>query len=235
MNWSTSIWTVMLGVGLITDDALGQLLDESTRIYTLLPGSELIDDCPICGRPTITVPMTGTFRLRFLDQNPLVAHYRIEAISFHAGGTNGPEYWISGSGTYQNGGEVAVNQDIFLDATINNGFTNMSVRCVNSDRMVTQQWPRIQVTANQTNGTLTTLYSLNLTAEPALQFHAITPDYQTTNVILKWDSNGRQAQLERAITVIGPYIPLSAITTNQTFTDVLALTNRTLFYRLRQY
>jgi hypothetical protein len=235
MNRSTLIWIVMLGVGLITENVWGQLPDESTRIYTLISGSELSDDCPICGRPTIVVPMTGTFRLRFLYQNPLVARYRVEAIAFHAGTTNGPEYWISGSGTYQIGGEVAVTQDSFLDVVIDNGFTNTSARCVNTDRTVTQLWPRIQVTADQTNGTSTTVYSLTLVAEPSLQFRAVIPDYQTTNVTLEWDSNGRQARLERAVAVVGPYIPLSDITTNQTFTDVGALTNRSFFYRLRQY
>jgi hypothetical protein len=235
MNRSTLIWMVMLGIGLATENAFGQLPDESTRIYTLLAGSELTDDCPICGRPTIVVPMTGTFRLRFLDQNPLFARYRMEAISFHAGSTNGPNYRVSGSGTYQIGGEVAVMQDIFLDVAIDNGFANTSARCVNSDRFVTEPWPRIQVTAGQTNGTLTTLYSLTLVTEPALQFRALIPDHQNTNVILKWDSNGRQARLERAVAVVGPYTPLSAITTNQSFTDVGALTNETLFYRLRQY
>ena len=235
MNRINFIWTVMLGIGLVTENAFGQLPDKSTRIYTLLAGSELTDDCPICGRPTIVVPMTGTFRLRFLEQNPLYARYRIEDISFRAGNTNGPEYRVNGSGTYQIGGEVAVMQDIFLDATIDNGFTNRSARCVNSDRLVTQPWPRIEVTAGQTNGTLTTLYSLTLVTEPALQFRSIISDHQNTNVILQWDNNGHQAQLERAAAVMGPYVPLSAITTNQSFTDVGALTNQTRFYRLRQY
>src|SRR5436190_248434 len=235
MNRSALIWMLMLGIGLATENAFGQLPDESTRIYALLAGSELSDDCPICGRPTIIVPMTGTFRLRFLDRNPLFERYRIEAISFHAASTNGPQYWVSGSGTYQIGGEVAVMQDIFLDVAIDNGFTNRSARCVNSDRLVTQPWPRIQVTAGQTNGTLTTLYSLTLVTEPALQFRAIISDHPNTNVILKWDNNGHQAQLERATAVAGPYMPLSAITTNQSFTDVGAVTNQTRFYRLRPY
>jgi hypothetical protein len=234
MNWRNSILPVMLGVGLITE-AWGQLPGEATRIYTLLSGSELTDDCPVCGRPTIVAPMTGTFRLRFLDQNPLVTRYRIEAISFHAGNPGGVQYSVSGSGNYQVGGEVAVAQDIFLDVAINNGFANTRALCVNTERIVSQPWPRIQVTADQTNGTASTVYSLNLVAEPALQFRAIIPDYQTTNVILKWDSNGRQAQVERAVDVVGLYSPLSTITTNQTFTDVGALTNRSLFYRLRQY
>ena len=70
----------------------------------------------------IVVPMTGTFRLQFLDQNPLVARYQLQDISFHAGTKGGAEYWVTGTGTYQVGGEVAVAQDIFLDLQIANSF-----------------------------------------------------------------------------------------------------------------
>ncbi len=83
--------------------------------YTLVTGSQLIDDCPICGRPTILAPMTGTFDLHLLDQNPLFARFELLNISFHAGTNPGPEYKVTGSGTYQVGGEVALVQNLFLD------------------------------------------------------------------------------------------------------------------------
>ena len=34
----------------------------SVTAYTLVAGSYLVDDCQICGRPTILLPMRGTFR-----------------------------------------------------------------------------------------------------------------------------------------------------------------------------
>ncbi len=159
----------------------------------------------------------------------------IQNISFHAGTNGGPEYWISGNGTYQIGGEVAVVQDVFLDLGIQDSVINTKASCINGDRGLRQSWPTIQVEVLQTNGTAFKLYSLNLVAEPAVQFRAIIPDSRSGNITLEWDSNGKQAQVERAEKVEGPYSPMSSITTNQTFTDVGALTNRAAFYRLRQY
>src|ERR1051326_1392937 len=102
-------------------------LSPTERIYTLISGSELLEDCPICDHVIIPVPLTGTFALRFLDQNPLFTRYEIQNVSFHAGAAPGREYQVVGSGTYQIGGEVAVAQDMFLDVQIDNGFETTRV------------------------------------------------------------------------------------------------------------
>src|SRR5437660_57056 len=94
-----------LGLSMTGEPALAQF-SSTDRIYILNSGSELVDDCPICGRPTISVPLTGTFALRFVDQNPLVARYEIQNIAFQAGAATGREYTVAGGGTYQIGGEV---------------------------------------------------------------------------------------------------------------------------------
>src|SRR3974390_1606746 len=72
--------------------------------YTLVNGSQLIDDCPICDRVTIPVPMGGTFQLRLLGQGPLFTDYAVENVSFTAGQTGGRVYRVSGHGTYRIGG-----------------------------------------------------------------------------------------------------------------------------------
>ncbi len=234
MNLGTMVVAgpLLLAVPLATGWA--QLPSESTRIYTLLSGSELTDDCPICDRVTIVVPLTGTFRLQFLEQTPLFTRYEIQDIAFRAD-TKPSLYQVTGTGTYEVGDEVAVVQDMFLDVDITNGFTNTRALCVNADRTVTQRWPEIQIEVDQTNGTPGQVYSLLLIAVPALQFRAIIPDRQAGDVRLQWDGNGGQAQLERARAVGGPYSPISPITTDLSFTDRGALTNKSLFYRLRQY
>jgi hypothetical protein len=223
---------LLLAVPLAT--AWAQLPSESIRIYTLLSGSELTDDCPICDRIPIVVPLTGTFRLQFLEQTPLFTRYEIQDITFRAD-TKPSLYQVTGTGTYEVGGEVAVVQDMSLDVKITNGITNTRAFCVKMDRTVAQPWPKIQIQVGQTNGTPGQVYSLMLIAVPALQFRAIIPDRQTGNVRLEWDSNGGQAQLERATAVAGPYSPIPPITTGLSFTDRGALTNQSLFYRLRQY
>lgn len=234
MNLRNLMLAPVLGVW-VTQTALAQLPDAATEIYTLTSGSSLTDDCPICDRLPTVVPMTGTFRLRLLDQNPLFARYLLQDISFHAGAKGGAEYWLAGTGIFQAGGEVAVAQDIFLDLQIANGSATTEALCVNLDRSVTQPWPQIQVSVLQTNGTSAKVYSLILAAEPALQFRAIIPDYQKGDLRLEWESHGHQVQVERASSVEGPYAPISTITADQTFMDLGALTNRGLFYRLRQY
>src|SRR5579872_5029051 len=92
--------------------------------YTLVNGSQLTDDCPICDRVTVPVPMHGTFQLRFLAQGPLFANYSIENLSFTAGQTGGRTYTVSGKGTYRIGGEISVQQDLSLEVLINDGVTN---------------------------------------------------------------------------------------------------------------
>lgn len=207
---------------------------DTTRFYSLVSGSGLTDDCR-CGRPAIFAPMTGSFSLRWVYQGPLFTRYQLENISFHASAA-GREYQVAGSGKYQVGGEVAVTQDMFLDVDINNGSLITRALCVNADRSVQEPWPKIQISVDQTNGTITQIYRLTLIAVPALQFLSILPDYKNGDVRLNWESSGGMAQLERATTVTGPYSPLSPIATNLSFTDVGALTNRAQsFYRLRQY
>src|SRR2546428_13674911 len=53
--------------------------------YLLLHDSYLLDDCPVCVRISIPVPMRGTFSLRLIDETPISARYGLEDISFTAG------------------------------------------------------------------------------------------------------------------------------------------------------
>ena len=92
--------------------------------YALLEGSQLVDDCPICDRVPIVRPLRGTFQLRFVQQDPLFFTYALENISFTAGDTNGPYYRVVGNGTYRVGGEVGLQQYLYLEVFIDNGSTN---------------------------------------------------------------------------------------------------------------
>ena len=207
----------------------------SLRYYTLLDGSLLTDECPVCDRLPIVVPMTGTFGLHLLDQGPLSIRYGLSGISFRAGGTPWLQYEVSGDGTYEVGGEVAVTQDLFLDVVINNSLTNTAALCVNADRLVQQPWPEIRINVDQTNGTLTQLYHLNLVAVPALQLQSVLADPKTGDLRLGWEGNTGNVQVERATNVAGPYFPLAPAAAGSSLTDPGAVTNSPCyFYRLRQ-
>ena len=225
------LWAAFLAV---TCCAVAQT--NAPQRYTLLSGSQLIDDCPICGRPTILAAMTGTFDLHLLEQNPLFARFELLNIAFHAGTNPGPEYKVTGSGIYQVGGEVAYLQKLFLDVWINNGFTNTEALCTNSNTGVNALWPKIQVSVDQTNGTPGQVYHLDLIGIPVPTVSQAAVDYSSGSVRLKWEANGGQFQVERAPEIGGPYEALAPASTNSSFTDVGVLTNHPrAFYRLRQF
>ncbi len=210
--------------------------NDPPRLYSLLRGSQLTEDCPLCDRVIMALPMTGTFTVRFLDQNPLFTHYAIEQIAFEARSEAGQQYQLTGSGTYQVGGQLAVLQDMFLDLEITNGISTTRALCVNQDRTGGLPWPEIQISVSQTNGTPAQVYLLTLVAAPVLQFRSIVADRRTGDVRLAWTETGHPAQVQWATNVAGPYAPLSAITSDLAYTHVGVLTNRSqAFYRLRQY
>ena len=204
--------------------------------YTLVSGSELTDDCPICDRIPIVLPLAGTFELRLVDQNPLFTYYELTNLAFYAGTNPGPAYQVTGSGTYQIGGQVAVLQDMFLNLEISNGVATTKAACLNTDRFVSQPWPRLQINLEQTNGTLSQIYYLTLIAVPVPQLRLLIPEAQPGNVRLEWDDHGAKFQLERATNSDGPYLPLKPQPTESPFTDFGVVTNHSqFFYRLRQF
>jgi len=132
--------------------------------YQLLHDSELTDDCPICGRPTIQIPMAGSFDLRLIESNPAFARYALENISFKGEGPR--TYIVHGSGTFQIGGEVALTQTMSLQLQIDDGVSNRLCYFTNASPIVNRPPPMIDVSLNQTNGTFTQTYSLRLAAAP---------------------------------------------------------------------
>ena len=152
--------------GTFASAALSQSLPAgSVWTYTLVNGSQLLDDCPICDRATIAVPMRGTFQLRFVQQGPLFFTYALDNISFTATGNAG-SYKITGKGVYQVGGEIATQQSLSLQVQIDDGLTNQLCYLTNGLSAVTRLWPMLQVPVDQTNGTLVRQFHLQIDAAP---------------------------------------------------------------------
>jgi hypothetical protein len=59
-------------------------------------------------------PLSGTFVLTLDHQDPVYAYYALGQIAWHVDGDHGP-IDLSGDGTYQIGGEVALTQAMTLD------------------------------------------------------------------------------------------------------------------------
>ncbi|MCW5553578.1 MAG: hypothetical protein KIS67_15640 [Verrucomicrobiae bacterium] len=158
---------------------VGAMIAESERVaaqplpatngnwtYTLLQDSQLTDDCPICDRIPIVVPLRGKFELRLLEENPVFARYAVENLDFVASEPLRPTYKVTGQGTYQVGGEVAMMQEMVLEVQIDNGDTKTLCYLTNETGLVQRRWPMMSIQLHQTNGTIAQVYHLELAAAP---------------------------------------------------------------------
>lgn len=179
------------------------------------------------------MPLSGTFGLKLQSQTSINKTYEVVNVSFQAGNTSGAQYQVQGNGVYEVGGEVAMLQQMFLNTSVSNEFTNTSALCVSTSGPVTLPWPKIQIQLDQTNGSPAKVYHFVLVAVQVPQFRSIIVDVQTGDMLLEWDSNGASVQLERALGVAGPFSALTPATTNSSFVDAGVLAKfPQAFYRL---
>ena len=134
--------------------------------YTLLDGSFFVDDCLICGRPTIMQPLRGTFDLVLIQDTPPYLKYAVRNMDFTTSPGWAGEVRLTGGGTYVRFEEFARLQDMDLALQVKDAFTNRPAFFTNDTRVVEKPWPLIQVKLTQTNGTLVQTFSLNLFAAP---------------------------------------------------------------------
>src|SRR6266540_6148689 len=146
-----------------------------TWAYLLLNDSYLLDDCLLCDRVSIPVPLRGTFDLRVLEQNTLFSRYALETISFTAG-TN-RAYTVKGGGTFEIGGEFALQLQAFLQVKIDAGFTNKVCYFTNTAATIDRPWPMIDITLAQTNGTPGQVFTLRVAAAPVREIWFSTADF----------------------------------------------------------
>jgi len=131
--------------------------------YVLLHDSYLLDDCPVCDRISVPVPMRGTFNLRLIDETPISSRYALEDINFTTGDR---PYLVKGGGTFEISGEIAVTVRMSLELQIDDGFTNKVCYFTNSNSGLDRRLPMMDITVTQTNGNLTQVYTLRLAAAP---------------------------------------------------------------------
>ena len=134
--------------------------------YTLLDGSYFVDDCLICGRPTIQQELSGTFDLVLLQDAGTVTRYAVRNIDFTTSPGFSGKAHLTGGGTYQIFAEFAVLQDMELVTRVEDPFTNQVAYFTNDSRVVERPFPLIQVSLTQTNGRLLQTFSLQLIAAP---------------------------------------------------------------------
>jgi len=160
------IWSACLLVGVsVLTPATAQV---ATRVaYTLLEGSYFVDDCLVCGRPTIQLPMRGTFELVLQQDTAPYTRYAIRNLDFTAGVDSSLQKHITGEGTYTRFEEFAILQDMTLTTQVRDTWTNRAAFFTNDTRIVQQPFPLIQADLTQANGTLLQTFSMHLLAAPA--------------------------------------------------------------------
>jgi len=134
--------------------------------YTLLDGSYFVDDCLICGRPTLMQPLRGTFDLALVQNTPPYLKYAVRNVDFTASPGWAGDTSLTGDGTYVRFEEFALVQNMDLALQIKDDFTNRPAFFTNDTVVVVRPFPLIQISLTQSNGTLLQTFSLNLFAAP---------------------------------------------------------------------
>lgn len=133
--------------------------------YQVLAGNWFLDDCAVCDRLSIPVSLRGGFDLALVDSNPLFNRYRLFNLHLTDGGAI-PNYEISGEGTLQIGGEVAIQQQWRLEVNVMTPSGGRRAILTNESAGVERRWPMLATSLAEDGGSLTSRYFLNLPAAP---------------------------------------------------------------------
>ncbi|MBI4583204.1 MAG: hypothetical protein HY717_04195 [Planctomycetes bacterium] len=164
-------------------------------LYRLVQGidnSSLTDECrPPCKRFTITVPIAGTFELGEIAANPLFTTYRLDNIDFYTPAGD-RLYFVSGSGLYRWGGEVAVTQSMELECKVND---QPGTKFSSDPGIAGEPFPKIGIALTQFEPVILVVYSLKLLAEPS--------DQPPRTPFRRGDANGDgQADISDAVSIL---------------------------------
>lgn len=128
--------------------------------YRLIEGSYFLDDCLICGRPSIFRPIRGTFDMLEVSRDTNAIHYTVTNINFAA--TVDPTFRIRGDGAYEVGYGTNAIQNMIATLNVN----GESKLFTNNNPAVERLAPMLDVQLVQTQQNLVVFYSLNIVAAP---------------------------------------------------------------------
>jgi hypothetical protein len=134
--------------------------------YRLIEGSEWVDDCPVCARPTLSLPLRGEFMVVLVEENPLSSRYEVRDVRLHTGTGANWDYRLTGSGMLEMGGEVEVVLEMRLDLRIEGDGTSIDRVFTNAVETVSRPWPMLDVSLSDVEGTPLQTYRLTLRAAP---------------------------------------------------------------------
>jgi hypothetical protein len=136
--------------------------------YTLLADSLFVNDCPLCGRPTIPEPTRGTFQLLLLESGPFKTVYELQQIDLLSTRGADPSHRIRGKGTYSISAEFALLQEMKLELQIvhlPSAETNQIVM-TNANQSMERPPPFVSIQLDEVTESVTRVFRLNLVAAP---------------------------------------------------------------------
>jgi len=152
--------------------------------YRLTDESFLVDECTICGRPLIIVPIQGRFFLALAQKGPLYDTFTLQDLHFSTPSPY-PDYIGRFEGSYRLGGEFALQQQMTLVGSItvhNQNFPHLTLQSSWSVPQIRFPWIKINLTQTDPVDPLHTFH-LQLLAVPAptIWFSTERPFTTSTN------------------------------------------------------
>ncbi len=134
-------------------------------LYRLDERSSFLEDCPICARPPILVPLEGTFLLTLENTGDVTDWYQVDSVDFRAPGDR--EYKLSGSGTYLtrlggSPGEGTHSMSLVLEV---NG--EAGIQFESGEVTAGAFLPPIEIPIDEQTSSLSRVYKLHIYAYPA--------------------------------------------------------------------
>jgi hypothetical protein len=147
--------------------------------YRSVAGTTLLDDCAVCDRPPIWVPMAGGFDLVHTGGNPLFERFHVLNLRFSDGAVP-PGVEITGEGVLEIGGEVAIQQRWTLYLNVRTPAGPRAATLQNPNLAPLRLWPMLAAELVEGDGTDFSRFYLTLAVAPFRELwftttHGLTP------------------------------------------------------------
>jgi hypothetical protein len=122
-------------------------------VYELAAGSQLIDECVVCGRPPAITPIVGSLVLQVLPVPATATVYSVLEVDFRAAGSGDPLVYGTGE-LHRNAGESSLRLDVDVAGTD-------GVHLESPTAPDQAEWPAIDITARE-DGTRDPLHAFRI-------------------------------------------------------------------------
>lgn len=140
-----------------------------------------LDDCALCDRLSVFVPMHGSFDLVRTGGNPLFDRYHLFDVRFTDWATPaGIE--LTGEGTLEVGGEVAIQQRWSLQLRVRTPADTRWVTFQNGDARPGRLWPMLKTELVEAGGTMLSRFYLTIASAPFREIWFTTASGMTSEL-----------------------------------------------------